>query len=50
MMTTTTMLQGHDNKTPVLLVAIEMGLKSWRLAMMAPGGAKQRHKTVDGGD
>ena len=50
MMTTTTMLQGHDNKTPVLLVAIEMGLKSWRLAMMAQGGAKQRHKTVNGGD
>ncbi len=27
MMTTTKMLQGHDNKTPVLLAAIEMGLK-----------------------
>lgn len=49
-MTTTKMLQGPDNKTPVLLVAIDMGLKSWRLAMMAPGGAKQRHQTGDGGD
>ena len=50
MMTTTKMLQGHDNKTPVLLVAIEMGLKSWRLAMMALGGAKRRYQTVSGGD
>jgi len=33
MMTTTTMLQGHDNKTPVLLVAIEMGLKSGSLVI-----------------
>jgi transposase len=50
MMTTTKMLPDHDTKTPVLLVAIEMGLKSWRLAMMALGGAKRRYQTVRGGD
>lgn len=50
MMTTTEMRQGHDTKTPVLLVAIDMGLKSWRLAMMAQGGAKRRYQTVAGGD
>jgi transposase len=50
MMTTTKMLPDHDTKTPVLLVAIEMGLKSWRLAMMALGGAKRRYQTVSGGD
>lgn len=49
-MTTTKMLPDHDTKTPVLLVAIEMGLKSWRLAMMALGGAKRRYQTVRGGD
>lgn len=50
MMMTTKMLQDHDNKTPVLLVAIDMGLKSWHLAMMARGGAKRRYQTVTGGD
>lgn len=49
-MTTTERRQDHDTKTPVLLVAIEMGLKSWRLAMMALGGAKRRYQTVAGGD
>ncbi len=49
-MTTTKMLPDHDTKTPVLLVAIDMELKSWRLAMMALGGAKRRYQTVAGGD
>ena len=49
-MMTTKMLPDHDTKTPVLLVAIDMGLKSWRLAMLAQGGTKRRHQTVSGGD
>jgi transposase len=50
MMTTTKMLPDHDTKTPVLLVAIDMGLKRWHVAMMARGGAKRRYQTVAGGD
>ena len=49
-MTTTKILQDHDTKTPVLLIAIDMGLKGWRLAMMALGGDKRWHQTVSGGD
>lgn len=49
-MKTTKMLLDHDTKAPVLLVAIDMGLKRWHLAMMALRGANRRHQTVDGGD
>ena len=49
-MTTTEILQDHDNKTPALLVAIDIGLKSWHLAMIAQGGDKRWHQTVAGGD
>lgn len=50
MMTTTKMLPDHDTKTPVLLVAIEMGLKRWHVAMMVFAGTKRRYQTVAGGD
>jgi transposase len=50
MMMTTKMLPDHDSKTPVLLVAIDMGLKRWHVAMMARGGTKRCHHTVAGGD
>jgi hypothetical protein len=49
-MMTTKMLHDHDTKAPALWVAIEMGLKSGRLAMMVQGGDKRRHQTVSGGD
>jgi transposase len=50
MMMTTKMLPDHDTKTPVLLVAIDMGLKRWHVAMMVRGGTKRCHQTVAGGD
>lgn len=48
-MTTNKMLQNDDTTRVVLTVAIEISLKTRRLAMGAQGGTKQRHKNVDGG-
>jgi transposase len=49
------MLQTNDTTTSpatvaVLLVAIEMSLKTWRLVMGAQNQVRRRVKTVDGGD
>jgi len=52
---TNPMLQTNDTTTSpvtvtVLLVAIEMSLKTWRLVMGAQNQARRRVKTVEGGD
>jgi transposase len=52
---TNPMLQTNDTaSTPqatiVLLVAMEMSLKTWRLVMAVKGQPRKRVKTVDGGD
>ena len=47
---TNEMLQANDTKTPRLLVAMEMSLKTWRLAMMVEGGLRKRVRTVAAGN
>ena len=52
---TNPMLQTNDTTTSpatvsVLLVAIEMSLKTWRLMMGAQNQTRRRVKMVDGGD
>ncbi len=51
---TNEMLQAHDSKATDtgarrLLVAMEMSLKSWRLAMAVEGAPRKRVKTVEAG-
>jgi len=52
---TNQMLQRNDSKTTDiqttrLLVAMEMSLKTWRLAMMVEGGTRKRVKTIEAGN
>jgi transposase len=42
-------LQDNGTKLPRLLVAIEMSLKTWRLAMAVEGQTRKRVKTVEAG-
>lgn len=46
---TNEMLPANDNKTPRLLVPMEMSLKTWRLAMAVEGQPRKRVKTVEAG-
>ena len=43
-------LQERGTKQPRLLVAIEMSLKAWRLAMAVEGQTRKRVKTVEAGN
>jgi hypothetical protein len=43
-------LQTNDSKSGRLLVALELSLKAWRLAMAVEGNPKKRFKTIEGGD
>jgi transposase len=43
-------LQENGTKQPRLLVAIEMSLKTWRLAMAVEGQTRKRVKTVEAGN
>jgi transposase len=47
---TNEMLQTNDTNKPRLLVAMEMSLKSWRLAMAVEGQPRKRVKTVEAGN
>lgn len=44
------MLQTNDTPRPCLLVAMEMSLKTWRLAMAVAGQPRKRVKTVEAED
>lgn len=44
------MLQTNDTPRPRLLVAMEMSLKTWRLAMAIAGQPRKRVKTVEAGN
>jgi transposase len=43
-------LQTNDTQPVRLLVALELSLKTWRLAMAVAGAPKKRFKTIAGGD
>jgi len=43
-------LQTNDTQPVRLLVALELSLKTWRLAMAVAGEPKKRFKTIAGGD
>lgn len=47
---TNEMLETNDTNEPRLLVAMEMSLKSWRLAMAVEGQPREREKTVEAGN
>ena len=38
-----------DHATPVLYLALELGLKSWKLAFTTGLGQKPRYRTIPGG-
>jgi len=44
------MLQTNDTNNPRLLVAMEMSLKTWRLAMAVAGQPRKRVKTMEAGN
>lgn len=48
-MNTIKMLQPQRSVEPVLLVAMELSLKQWRLAMAPNGASKRRVQVVEGG-
>jgi transposase len=49
-MTTEKLLQSDDGKVGRLLVALELSLSKWRLAMAVAGAERKRCKVIEGGD
>lgn len=49
-MRTAKVLQGDDSKAGRLLVALELSLSKWRLAMAVAGEGRRRCKAIAGGD
>jgi transposase len=49
-MNTIKMLQTQNSPAPVMLVAMELSLKKWRLAMAPTGAVKRRVREVEGGN
>jgi transposase len=45
----TSKMQSHDSAQPVVLVAMEMGLKSWRLAIAPPQAQRHRQVVIEAG-
>lgn len=45
----TSKMQSHDSAEPVLLVAMEMGLKNWCLVMAPPGAQRHRQVVIEAG-
>lgn len=49
-MRTAKVLQNEDSRTGRLLVALELSLSKWRLAMVVAGASRKRCKVIEGGD